>query len=263
MRYKIQQLSLGGILDQAISVTKNHFGKFFLITLGVFGLNAAVLLITAQLPKQQIGPIEVPIADESTQMLLRVLNLLSIIVGPITNAAIVHGIAQAYLGKSLSVGDSLRRAFGAFIPLFWTWLLVGLAIAGGFLLLIVPGILCAFWFTLATQVVVIEKVSGIAAMKRSKALMKGNIGTLFAMCFVIGALMWALLIGAFFIGQPQVQAIVMAVVQSLVMIIGSAATVVFYFSCRCKHENFDLQLLAESVGSDDSADDEMDDGEQA
>ena len=40
---------------------------------------------------------------------------------------------------------------------------------GGMILCIVPGILAAFWFALATQVVVIEGVAGFAAMKRSKS----------------------------------------------------------------------------------------------
>ncbi len=250
MRYKIQQLSLGGILDQAISLTKNHFGQFFVITLGVFGLNAATLLIQAQLPTMKIGPIEVPVPDPSTQRLIQVLSFLSIIVGVITNAAIVHGIAQAYLGRKLTVGDSLRRALAAIIPLFWTWFLFGLSVMGGLILLIIPGILCAFWFALSTQVVVIEKVSGLAALKRSKALMKGNIGTMFSMGLVIGVLVWLIMIGAYFIGQPHVRAIVMSVLQSVVTIVSSATGVVFYFSCRCMHENFDLQLLADAVGSE-------------
>ena len=261
MRYKIKHLGLGGILDQAISLTKNHFGQFFAITLGVFGLNAATLLIQAQLPTQKIGPFEIPIADPSTRTLLQVLNILGIVVGLITNAAIVYAIAQAYLGRPLSVGDSLRRAFAVIIPMFWTFFLVGLSIMGGLILLIIPGILCAFWFTLASQVVVIEKISGIAAMKRSKALMKGNIGTLFAMGLVIGGLVWLIMIGAIFIGQPYVRAVLMAVVQSVVTIISSAAFVVFYFSCRCQHENFDLQLLADAVGSEPELDESESEGE--
>ena len=38
-------------------------------------------------------------------------------------------------------------------------------------------------------------------------------------------------------------------------IFASAAFVAFYFSCRCKHEQFDLALLAQSVGAETPADD--------
>ena len=45
-----------------------------------------------------------------------------------------------------------------------------------------------------------------------------------------------------------------AVVAGVLTIFASAAFVVFYFSCRCKHEQFDLALLAQSVGAETPAD---------
>jgi hypothetical protein len=38
-------------------------------------------------------------------------------------------------------------------------------------------------------------------------------------------------------------------VQTVTVIYFTAAFVVLYFSCRCKHEHFDLQLLAGGVVS--------------
>ena len=89
--------------------------------------------------------------------------------------------------KSRSVvGESFKRAFQRIPPLIGTWFLVVLAIMGGTILCLVPGILASFWFSLATQVVVIEGVAGFAAMKRSKQLMAGNIGTIFVLGLLIG-----------------------------------------------------------------------------
>ena len=42
--------------------------------------------------------------------------------------------------------------------------------------------------------------------------------------------------------------------RAVLVIFASAAFVVFYFSCRCKHEQFDLALLAESVGAEKPGD---------
>ena len=91
-------------------------------------------------------------------------------IGPITNAAVVYAISNAYLEKPISVGGSVKRAFQRILPLIWTWFLVGLAIMGGMILCFVPGILAAFWFALATQVVVIEGVAGIRGHEAEQAV---------------------------------------------------------------------------------------------
>jgi hypothetical protein len=167
---------------------------------------------------------------------------------PLTNAALIHAISSEYLEKPAGVGESLIWAVRQILPLIGTWFLVGLAIMGGLILCFVPGILAAFWFALATQVVVIEGIWGIAAMKRSKQLMTGNIGTIFVLGLLIGGINIGLAFAAALIPQPHVQVVASAVIQGVATVFASAATVVFYFSCRCKHEQFDLARLAESVG---------------
>lgn len=55
-----------------------------------------------------------------------------------------------------------------------TGLLAGLAVVGGLLLLIIPGIIFSYWFAFTTQIVVIENLSGTAALSRSKQLVNGR-----------------------------------------------------------------------------------------
>jgi hypothetical protein len=51
MKYEIRELSIGGILDQAIQLTRNHFGAFFavvavtLLPVGLIqaGVNIAIM----------------------------------------------------------------------------------------------------------------------------------------------------------------------------------------------------------------------------
>ena len=52
------------------------------------------------------------------------------------------------------------------------------------------------------------------------------------------------------IPQLQLRMAVAAVIQSVFTVFSSAAMVVFYFSARCKNEQFDLQLLADNVGTE-------------
>ena len=257
MAYQIRQLSLGGVLDQAIAITKNHFGALFQIV--------AVTLLPATLINSFFAlvvmpPISFPAQPEEIQAVLEVLKkywpviaamwFVVIVASIMGNAAIVHGLASVYLGKPLTTGVAIKRALGIFWPLVGTSLLVGLAIGVGFLLCYVPGIIFALWFALSTQIVVIEGISGAAAMTRSKALMKGNLGSMFVLSFVILAINAGVGGAIGLIGQPHVQVVLSSLVQCALLIFGTAAQVVFYFSARCKHEQFDLQLLADNVGAE-------------
>lgn len=265
MRYDIRELALGGILDQAITLLKNHFGSFAAI-MAITWLPvqlAAVIASVTLLPEVTFPPTPeelnaLIVASAEHQALFQGLNVLTLLVAPISNAAIVYAIANAYLGKRMTVGGSIGKAFGMFFPLLWTLILYGAAVMGGTILLIIPGILAAFWFSLATQVVVVEGVSGFKALGRSRQIMRGNIGTLFVMGLVIGLIAAFVGGGSLFIPERYTQAIVGVVLNMVLVIFSSAAGVVFYFSARCKNEQFDLQLLASNVGSEVTVDEPSD-----
>ncbi len=259
MRYAIRELGLGGILDQSVQLTKNHFGVLLAVTailLIPYNLISGfvTLAVTPELPPNPTPEQILAATAQSMRFLIPQVLIGAYIVIPLTNAALVYCIANLYLGQSASVAGSFQRAFRRILGLIGTWFLLGLAIMGGMLLCIVPGILAAFWFSLATQVVVIEGISGFPALKRSRDLMKGNIATLFAMSLVLGIICGTIGAGAGYIPQPHVRIVVSSLIQSAATILWSAAAVVFYFSCRCKLEQFDLALLAQSVGVEASAD---------
>jgi hypothetical protein len=259
MRYTIRALRLGEILDQAVNLTKDRFGVLLGIT-GVLLIPFEVisgLIQVATIPTLPPNPTpEQALAASmaSLRFSLPFLLLVIYVVTPITNAAVIYAISNAYLQKPISVGESFKRAFQRIFALIGTWILVGLAVMGGLFLCIVPGILAAFWFGLATQVVVIEKSAGFAAMKRSRELMAGNIGTFFVLGLLLGVINAGVTLAANLIPQPHVRVVVSSIVIGVLTIFYSAVFVVFYFSCRCKHEHFDLALLAQSVGAEAPAD---------
>jgi hypothetical protein len=259
MRYTIRELRLGEILDQAVNLTKDHFGVLIGIT--------AVLLIPFQIisgliqvemiPKLPPNPTpDQAMAAMATifQVTVPIALLVLFVITPLTNAAMVYAIANAYLQKPISVGGSFKRAFQQILPLLGTWFLVGLAIMGGMILCIVPGIVASLWFGLATQVVVIESVAGFAALSRSKQLMTGNITTFFVLGILLFVINLSATAVASLIPQPHVQVVVSSIIVGVLTIFASATGVVFYFSCRCKHEQFDLTLLAQSVGAETPVD---------
>ncbi|MBD3673263.1 MAG: hypothetical protein HUJ26_07015 [Planctomycetaceae bacterium] len=255
MKYEIRELSVGGILDQAIKVITDNFGVLLTIMCVLqlpLGIASAVVTNAYIGNGQDMERMMQAATDPSFSMIMMILGLLSLAAAPITNAALVSAIAKAYLGQKPSVGESFSRAMGKIVPLFLTWILVGLAIMGGFILLIIPGILCIIWFALATQVVVLEPKSGAAALGRSKELMRGYAGKWFVLMivlFVIGAGIGlaSQSIGGM-TGNALIAGLFSTVGQILAGLFSSAVLVVLYFSARCTHENFDLELLASSFG---------------
>jgi hypothetical protein len=257
MRYEIRELNVGGILDQAIGLTKDHFWLYFKIFCVMFLPFTILSNLIVQWNMPDIPAVMTPemYRSYSTSVPWGLISSLSLVnfvlIYPITDAALIYAIANSYLQKPISVGGAFRRAFHIFLPLVGTWILMCLAISLGFLLLIVGAIIFSYWFVLSTRIVVIEGTAGFAALKRSKQLTKGSGNTFVILAVLVFVISAAINFVTGFIHQAELKIVVGAICQTIAAIFGAAAWVVFYFSCRCKVENFDLQMLAESVGKDE------------
>lgn len=80
-----------------------------------------------------------------------------------------------------SVGQLLSSVVPAIVPLFLVGLLSGLAIAVGLVFLIVPGVILMVFLAVVGPVTVIERPGVIAAMRRSRELVKGSGGPVFGL----------------------------------------------------------------------------------
>ncbi len=90
-----------------------------------------------------------------------------------SSAAFVHVFASEASGRPAGPGDALRVGLRRTPAVFLTGLLTSLVITVG-LLLVVPALIAAVWFSLTTVVIVVEGRSGWAAMRRSRALVRGR-----------------------------------------------------------------------------------------
>jgi hypothetical protein len=258
MPYKIQHLGLGGILDQAIAITKNHFGLLFTIMLLLlipFNLITGFISLSL-LPDMTTEPtaetfMEFQEVQARYWPLFAVFGIINgLFILPLTNAAVIWAVAEVYLGQPVTAVEALQHGLKRLAPLIGTSILMYLAIFGGLLLLIIPGILFALWFSLSQHVVVIEGISGSSALGRSKKLVRRHLGTLLVVGFIMFVIFALLGMGAAFVPQRHVQMIVSTLINAVATIVSTAALVVFYFSCRSAEENFDLHYLAESIGKE-------------
>lgn len=253
MKYEIKALSLGEILDQGIKLVRDKFGLLMgIMALTVVPFQIGVALFSTQLQPVPGQPPQLPPLGMLLTQLALVYGFLLVIL-PLANAAVVYTAARTYLGQETALGDSFRHALRRLPALIGTSILMGLAIMGGLILFIIPGILCALWFMLAQQVAVLEPLSGGPALSRSKALMKGNMGTAMVLGIVIGVINIGLGMVSNLLPHPF-NAISAGVMAGVTTLISTCTFVVFYFSCRCKLDNFDLEVLANEVDGGESDD---------
>jgi hypothetical protein len=256
VRYEIRELGVGGILDQAIAVTKDHFWLFAKIVVIVY--------VPADLADRWLfsSAAAASRAGEGARLIWVAVAggwlVKLFVVSPIAGSAMIYAVASSYLSRPISVGTAFRRARTVFLQLFGTVVLLALIEALGLMLLVVPFFIFEFWYLLTAQAVVLEGLSGRAALSRSRQLMKGNTGN----AIIIIALLLAIRFGAIagvrrFIPHTEARLILHSVIHAILFIFSRTAWVVFYFSCRVKAEHFDLALLADAVGIDDDQPPEM------
>jgi len=254
--YQIKRLNLGEILDQGIAVVKAKFGLLFAITLVTIvplqfltGLTQLILF-----PGLAEGD---PTAIQGNLGLFYLVIFgalgLTLLVLPLANAAVIHAVARTYLSQPVTFGECLSHGLRRWPALIWTTILMSLIIGFGFVFLIIPGIIFSFWYLLAQQVTVLEDVSGGAALSRSKALMKGNAGTAFVLLLIIGLINFGGNMVLGLIPQIHLNILGQSLLYGISTLFGAAVFVVFYFSCRCKVENFDLMMLADAVADEESS----------
>ncbi len=100
--------------------------------------------------------------------------------------ALLYAIKDSQEG--IGVRESYRRGWHKIFSYWWVSLLAGFITVGGFLLLVVPGIIFAVWFSLAMFILIAEDLKGMNALLKSREYVKGKWGSIFWRFFFIGAL---------------------------------------------------------------------------
>ncbi|TMA38675.1 MAG: hypothetical protein E6J79_05970 [Deltaproteobacteria bacterium] len=241
MAYEIRAMSFAEILDTGFRLLRDHFAL-------LVGLSA---LVNVPVALANFG-IQQGVLTHGRGVALVGLLLYSLVAGPIVGTAVTFAVGELYVGHPITAGHALRHILRLVGPLAVTGLLSGLAICAGFLLLVVPGIYAMLAFMLLWQVVVLEGISGRAAMRRSRTLMRGNMRRGFGIT-VLGVLIGGLVGGVLgvalkFLG-PMIAELGGALAQAMNNAFVAAVEVVLYFDIRCRKEAFDLEHLARVVAS--------------
>ena len=172
MDINIGEMSIGDILGRGIKLLFKRLPYFCVIQLIVVAPTLLLQLATPFLPLG-LGAI------------FAVLFLV-IVLSPLASAAMLRVIVQEYLDGEVSLGEAFQFALGRFLPLLGTSILMGILVWLGFLLCCIPGIYLAVVWSMMSQVVVAERLSGMEALNRSKSLAAGHFGQVFALVLLLG-----------------------------------------------------------------------------
>jgi hypothetical protein len=91
----------------------------------------------------------------------------------------------AVTNEELGIKDSLKQGWHRVLSFMWIYNLTGFIITGGFLLLIVPGVIFLVWFAFAQFILASEGEPGMNALLKSKEYVRGRWFDVFLRLFVI------------------------------------------------------------------------------
>jgi hypothetical protein len=104
-------------------------------------------------------------------------------------------------------------------------------------------------FAFTVPVIAVEGVGPFVAMSRSIDLTRNNRIAILGLSLVLGAIGFGLNFLANVVPELHTSSLIGAFTNGISLALQTATMTVFYFSCRCRREHYDLQLLAERVAA--------------
>jgi hypothetical protein len=175
-RFSDGDFRIGQALGRAWSVLSRNFPIFFLVT------------AVAAMPEAATGTIGDPFFQVLRLAGLKVEGLgplLGHVLGLLSQAVVLYGAFQAMRGKQVRLGESMRVGLRRFFPV------IGLAISTtllgflGFLVFVVPGLICFTMWFVATAACVVERRGVFSSLARSARLIQGHGWKIFGLLLLL------------------------------------------------------------------------------
>ena len=158
-------LSIGGIIDDGLNLTKVVYKPLFILSF--------ISSIFSAIPNLLMGTgLEDPSPGEAMMAVVSALAILPFtLLIFIATVLIAH---QGSNGQSLGIMDALKAALPKFLPMLGVLIVLSLCIGLGFIALILPGIFLMVALGFAPYIKTIETIGVMDAIKRSYNLVKDN-----------------------------------------------------------------------------------------
>jgi hypothetical protein len=268
----LRPLSIGELLDRTFSLYRRNF----LLFIGISAI-PHLLVLALQLTQLAFTSTRFPVAPTTskdfqaavpdfsaggllTMAAFGILGLIIYVVAYLfSQGGTVFAVSELYLGRTTTIGQSLKRVRGELGSLFGVVVLNGLVTGVSFLLLIIPGIYMACRLCVCIPAALLENLGPRESLERSFGLTKDNAGRAFLILLLYVVILYAAL---FLFNLPFIFAIQSAAhdpgmvrVWTALMQVGNffsnvlitpvltIASAIFYFDLRIRKEAFDLQMM--------------------
>jgi len=167
-------LPVSGLLKKSFAIYQQRFG----VLAGIQLLNVPFALIGGLYGKLffrdsfRDAVMANPWAFGAMAAVLLAVFIAGVIVTLWTQLALILSMKERQ--PTMDAGGLLALAWQKSGSFAWVYFLTNSIVVGGFLMLVVPGILFAVWFSFALYVFAAEGLTGMEALKRSRALVAGN-----------------------------------------------------------------------------------------
>ncbi|MFM9977854.1 MAG: hypothetical protein ACKVOP_07405 [Sphingomonadaceae bacterium] len=162
-------------------------------------------------------------------------------------AALVRATVEYLNDRTPNFGDCIQVGLRAFLPLIGIGLIVGLGVAFGLLLLIIPGIILWVMWSVAVPVHVEERAGVFDSLNRSRALTKGSRWAIFGLIVAMTIVNWVMQVALQTIGGigGEISGATLGMVGSLIgSLFTSALTAAIYVELRTTKEGANVSELA-------------------
>jgi hypothetical protein len=252
-------MTVGELLDRTFFLYRAHFGLF----LGIAALPNLITL-AFQLSRVVIQPGSTGVLFELIWVPASLVVYLMTIA--VSQGATVIAVSQIQLGRDTSISEAFATIRPRIGELSIITLAMGVMIAVGFVLLLVPGIVLSMMWALTIPVAVLENRGLRDSLARSSELTKGHRGRVFLIYFLIivlvyiasllvqGPLMVVLTLSSGPLRAGRVPVIAQVaipitgfVTQSVLSPIMTIALSLVYYDERVRKEGFDLEHMMQQM----------------
>lgn len=114
-------------------------------------------------------------------ILTLLIMLISLVVQSLAQLAVMYVLKE----QDINIKKAYQLAWRRLLSFWWISFISGFIVLIGFFLLLIPGMIFAVWFCLASFVLVNEDLKGWPALQKSKAYVKGRWWSVFGRLLVI------------------------------------------------------------------------------
>jgi hypothetical protein len=252
----IRPRGLGEILSEAFRIYKENASKLLLIVAVVvvpLSLISAVAVRLLGKPKlHRVGAtIEYSRSFAVTVVVLIIGAAIGVIIWAILQAAMLRGAAEATIGDPVDVEASYRWGLRRFGSVLLLAILVGIVVALGFILLIIPGIIFLVFLSVSEPALIVENRRGTEAMSRSWNLVRGHFWHALVVILVAAIITGVVggIIGALGGSNWFVRWIFTAIAQIITVPFTVLVTVLLYLDLRARKEALTAATLRAELAS--------------